>query len=69
LSNQHEQNTAKDQSSDAGRDAWANQQNSANPDSRSDANAYGQWTSEIDSTTGFIEPQMQFADDSINMLV
>jgi flagellar hook-length control protein FliK len=69
LSNQNEQHTAKDQSSESGQNAWANQQNSSNPDSRSNANAYGQWNSDIDIATGFIEPQMQFVDDSINMLV
>ena len=69
LSNQQEQHTAKDQSSDSGHDAWANQQNSSNPDSQRNSNPYSQWSADIDSTTGFIEPQMQFIDDSINVLV
>jgi flagellar hook-length control protein FliK len=69
LSNQHEQSTAKDQSSDSGHNAWANKQNSPNPDSQRNGNTYEQWQTDISTTTGFIEPQMQFIDESINMLV
>lgn len=69
LSNQNEQYSGKEQSSNAGHDAGGNQQNSSNPDSQRNSDAYGQWTADINSSTGFIEPQMQFVDDSINMLV
>jgi flagellar hook-length control protein FliK len=69
LTNQQEQQTSKDQSSTAGQDSWAEQQNSPNSESQGNNTVYSDWLTNIDNVHGYMEPQVQFADNSINMLI
>ena len=69
LTNQQQEHTAKDQSSTAGQDSWAGQQNSTNPDSQRNNTTYNEWLTNIDTVTESAESQMQLADSSINVLV
>lgn len=69
LTNQHEQQTLKDQSSAAGQDSWAEQQNSPNPESQRNTNIYSDWLANFDNVTEYMEPQVQLTDNSINMLI
>jgi len=69
LTNQQEQNALKDQSSTTGQNSWLGQQSSPNSGSRENNTAYNEWPTDIDNVAEFMEPQMQFADNSINMLV
>ncbi|MGB8225390.1 MAG: flagellar hook-length control protein FliK [Sedimentisphaerales bacterium] len=69
LTNQQEQYTPKDQSSAAGQNGWSGQQSSQNPESQINNTVYSERLTNIDNFTEFAEIRMQFADNSINMLV
>jgi len=69
LTNQQEQYMPKDQSSAAGQENWSGHQNSPNPEPQRNNNFYSEQARYSDGFAEFTEPQMQFAADSINMLV
>ena len=69
LTNQQDQYALKDQSSTAGQDGWSGHQSSQNSESQRNNTTYNQWLRNVDNVMEFTEPQMHFADNSINMLV
>ena len=68
LTNQQQQYTSKDQSSTTGQDNFSGQQSSADQGQQS-GNTYNQWLTNTDYGIEAGEPNMQFTDTSINMLV
>jgi len=69
LTNQQEQQTSRDQSTEAGQDSFSGQQGSPNPESQRSNGTYDQWLVNNDYVIEHGEPQMQFTDNAINMLV
>jgi len=69
LTNQQEQYTSKEQSSTAGQDSFSGQQSSPNQESQANNTTYNQWLSNIDSASEFTESNLQFTENSINMLI
>lgn len=69
LTNQQDQYASKDQSSTAGQDGWSGHQSSPNPESQRNNTTYNEWLTNVDNVIEFTEPQMHFANNSINMLV
>lgn len=70
LTNQQEQyTTLKDQSSTAGQDGFYEQQTLPHPESQENNTIYTESLTNTDNAFEYMEPQMQFTDSSINMLV
>jgi len=68
LTNQQEQYNSKDPSS-TGQNGWSGQQNSPNPESQGNDAAYSKWlTTNTDYVPEYMEPQVQFTENSVNML-
>ncbi|MFA5238945.1 MAG: flagellar hook-length control protein FliK [Phycisphaerae bacterium] len=68
LTNQQEQYNSKDQSSLTGQNGWSGQQSSPNPESSRNNAIYNEWLTDIDYVPEYMEPQMQFTENSVNML-
>ena len=69
LTDQHQQYNPKDQSAATGQDGWSGQHSSPNFQSQRDNTSYNEWLTNIDPAPEFTEARVQFADNSINMLV
>lgn len=69
LTGQQQQYNPKDQSAATGQDGGSSRQNSSNFQPHRDNTPYNEWLTNIDPDTDFTEAQMQFASNSVNILV
>ncbi len=69
LTDQQQQYNPKDQSAAPGQDGWSGRHSSSNSQSHRDNTPYNEWLTNSDTVPEFTETRVQFADNSINMLV